>query len=255
MYCSSCGAELTEKDAKCPFCGALNPMGAEAQYMKKLEHLRQDTEALGDTPSAEYNRHLKHHGRFALRVFIIAFSVFLGLLLFLWLMIHFTNYHDKKEQRAQIAFQNEYFPILDQLYAEGDDAKVSEYLNELYGKDGSGALFHWKHQNFYYYYNMYQSICLLDEGLAQGAYSDYELQDGFYCALILACEEIPRSEYRSFTEEECAKITDYQETADKLLAERLGIGADRLEQVYDSCCENGYLSYELCAEYADSLKP
>lgn len=254
MYCGSCGAKLTEKDARCPFCGTLNPLGAEAIYMEKLENIRQDTEALGNTPPEEYNRQLKHHGRFALKISLIVVSVFLLLFLFFQGIIRFTDYQDKREQRAQIAFQNEYFPILDHLYAEGDDEKVSEYLNELYEKDGSGALFHWKHQNFYYYYNMYQSVCFLDEGLIQGNYSDYELQDGFYCALFLTCQEIPKSEYRSFSEEECSKITGYQEKARQLLTDKLGIAAGNLEQVYDSCCENGYLSYELCIKYADSLK-
>lgn len=254
MYCGSCGAKLAKDDTRCPFCGTPNPLGAEAQYMRKLEKIRQNTEALGDTPPEEYTSHLKNHGRFALKIFFTVIIVFILFFLIFQIMIHFIDYHDKKNQRAEITFQNEYFPILDQLYAEGDDEKVSAYLNELYEKDGSGALFHWKHQTFYYYYDLYKSIRLLNESLLQGKYSDYELQDGFYCALLLTQEEIRKSEYRSFSEEEQAKIAGYQNEAEEMLTERLGIDADSLEQIYDSCCDNGYLSYELCIKYADSLK-
>ena len=36
MYCTNCGAEIDENDASCPYCGYLNPYGAERKYMKDL---------------------------------------------------------------------------------------------------------------------------------------------------------------------------------------------------------------------------
>ena len=74
MYCSSCGGELTEKDAKCPYCGSINPLGAEAEYMEKLEYLREYTESLGNKAPLEYERQLKHHGNFALKIFAIVIT-------------------------------------------------------------------------------------------------------------------------------------------------------------------------------------
>ena len=44
MYCTNCGAEIDENDASCPYCGYLNPYGAERKYMKELEVIRVKTD-------------------------------------------------------------------------------------------------------------------------------------------------------------------------------------------------------------------
>lgn len=254
MYCGSCGAKLTEKDAKCPFCGTINPLGAEAHYMEKLEHIRKDTESLGDTPPEEYGRQLKHHGKFAFKISLIVITVFFVLFLIFQAMDHFSDYRDKKEQRAEIAFRKEYFPVLDELYAQGNDDEVCAYLDELYDKKGSSALYYWKHYAFYIYYDLYQSIHLLDEGLAQNDFSDYELHNGFYCALTLTQEGIWKSDYRSLSSEELSKITQYQEEATEMLIQDLGFTEDGIKEAYEECCDDGFLDYRLCEKYAESLK-
>ena len=46
IICSSCGAEFEDTLPKCPYCGSLNYKGAEAEYLGKLESMRQDMQQL-----------------------------------------------------------------------------------------------------------------------------------------------------------------------------------------------------------------
>ena len=39
VQCFNCGAVHSVDDPRCPYCGALNPVGAEKAYMNKLDDL------------------------------------------------------------------------------------------------------------------------------------------------------------------------------------------------------------------------
>ena len=41
IICNSCGAEFEDTLPKCPYCGSLNYKGAEAEYLGKLEGMRE----------------------------------------------------------------------------------------------------------------------------------------------------------------------------------------------------------------------
>ena len=53
IICSSCGAEFEDTLPKCPYCGSLNYKGAEAEYLGKLESMRQDMQQLEQVPEKE----------------------------------------------------------------------------------------------------------------------------------------------------------------------------------------------------------
>lgn len=254
MYCSSCGDELTEKDAKCPYCGSINPLGAEAEYMEKLEYLREDTESLGNKAPLEYERQLKHHGNFALKIFAIVLFVCIMVFLLIIGSRRYFEYSDKKNMREEIAFQKEYFPMLDELYAKGDDRKTSMYLSELYEKNGSSALFHWSHYTYFYYFDLYQSVTDLHENMKNNDFSDVDVVYGFYSALLLTQQGIQDFDSRSLSSEETDKIIAFQKEAEKLLTQDLHLPEDELEQIYDSCCQDDFLSYKLCRKYLESIQ-
>ena len=71
MYCSNCGAEISEKDAYCPYCGVMNARAAEREYMEKLEDIREDTERLGEESGKESRRGMTIAGKKALKIFAI----------------------------------------------------------------------------------------------------------------------------------------------------------------------------------------
>ena len=59
IICSSCGAEFEDILPKCPYCGSLNYKGAEAEYLGKLESMRQDMQQLEQVPEKELKKKLK----------------------------------------------------------------------------------------------------------------------------------------------------------------------------------------------------
>ncbi len=59
IICSSCGAEFEDTLPKCPYCGSLNYKGAEAEYLGKLESMRQDMQQLEQVPEKELKKKLK----------------------------------------------------------------------------------------------------------------------------------------------------------------------------------------------------
>ena len=56
IICSSCGAEFEDTLPKCPYCGSLNYKGAEAEYLGKLESMRQDMQQLEQVPEKELKK-------------------------------------------------------------------------------------------------------------------------------------------------------------------------------------------------------
>ena len=71
IICSSCGAEFEDTLPKCPYCGSLNYKGAEAEYLGKLESMRQDMQQLEQVPEKELKKKLKKKQKFVIKLLII----------------------------------------------------------------------------------------------------------------------------------------------------------------------------------------
>ncbi|MBS6196500.1 MAG: zinc ribbon domain-containing protein [Clostridiales bacterium] len=249
MYCSNCGAQLKETDAKCPYCGTINAIGAEAEYMDKLEDIREETEDLAELPPEEYSQHLKHHGKFALKIALGVAVLCLTIFLIFLGVSHFRNSREKMHLQEQLAFEKKFFPVLDELYAAGDDRKVYEYLITLYEEEGSDALFSWEHEEYFYYYGHYLEVTRLKKLLEDKSYTEDDLNYGFYCALQLAMEEVQEFGRRQMSEEDLQKIASFQEESIKFLNEAFQLTVQEVNEAYEACCDDGYLSYELCKKY------
>ena len=46
MICSNCGADISSKDIKCPYCGAMQYEAAEKKYMNDLYKINSDMDNL-----------------------------------------------------------------------------------------------------------------------------------------------------------------------------------------------------------------
>ena len=42
IECTNCGAVFDAGEPKCPYCGHINPMGAEAKFLRDLEKTRKE---------------------------------------------------------------------------------------------------------------------------------------------------------------------------------------------------------------------
>ena len=79
FYCTSCGAQVDENEEKCPYCGAINPVGAEAAYMDRLHQLNTKMSEMDDDLEETYVRELKKNGTRVAWTAGIIFVIFLVL--------------------------------------------------------------------------------------------------------------------------------------------------------------------------------
>ena len=156
--CPGCGAEYDAAEAKCPYCGLLNPAGAEASYMKKMHAIRSDLQEMGDDVEEEYARRLKKQTR---RIGFIIGGVLVVVLILAGLFFGQTLTYRHKEEvrdREELNFRKSYFDELNRIYETGDDEAVVEYMDFLYDKEGSSALWSWQHYDYYTVYNSYRGV-------------------------------------------------------------------------------------------------
>ena len=53
ITCRECGAPIEELAERCPYCGAINELGAEHKYMQDMYNLKDDLKEVGNIPSEE----------------------------------------------------------------------------------------------------------------------------------------------------------------------------------------------------------
>ena len=71
MICENCGAEIDAHEKACPYCGHINPAGAEEAYMDRLEDLQEDLEDLRDHGRRSDREEMKRQGRRLFRTGLI----------------------------------------------------------------------------------------------------------------------------------------------------------------------------------------
>ena len=239
MYCPNCGAEFSETEASCPYCGQLNPRGAEKQHMEKLHDLHRSTERLPEETTQELVSGVRRNGRkIAFLMLILLAIVVAGLVL----RAVIGHAYDKKRVRSyqdRGAFQEAHFAELDRLFEEGDDARLLEEINALYNQKGSEALYSWEH---YAYVSEVQSYTYMQEALEWIRSGDPK--DADYASVVYPALSLTRADRngaytgRSYTEEELRRLSVYREEAEKVLQETLQWDAAELDAFYDSCLDS-----------------
>lgn len=232
IYCENCHAPMEEDSATCPYCGALNALGGEKQYMEQLYDIRKDVEELSDVPVREYRREIGKTGRVIRVVFLAAavLAVFAGLFLLLSRKL-LDDEPTAEEICAQIQWEKEIFPKLDALYAEGNYGGVMECVFENQG-ESYYSISNWAHADFINVYTRYQR-CM--ESLAQAASGGYDAEEAGGCIIdvLFLIQERP---YDSYTEAEETLIAAYQKEVKEQVRTVLGISEEELNRLYGECC-------------------
>lgn len=250
MYCGNCGAEITEKDAYCPYCGVMNPRAAETEYMEKLEGIRESTEKLGDEGGKHTKKGIGRAGKVAARVLIIVAVSILALFAFSWAMNRFL-FGSGRDARAEAAFKEQYFPELEELYASGDMDATADYLSEISGKDGADVLLVWSHYKYLSYYMDYRIIHAIPE-----AELDHNFWKHQYCdVLYTGIELIYQTGYfgnKKMSAEEKEKVKEYADEAENIFAEYFSLSKSDLDEIHEDCTdEEGFVYYTKIQEWAE----
>ena len=126
ITCRECGAPIEELAERCPYCGAINELGAEHKYMQDMYNLKDDLKEVGNIPSEEIKAEVKSNVHFTGK----AVAVLLALVLILAAVFLFLRYsgdiiysvYNKMtdtrmaDTREQMQWERENFPKLDAWY-------------------------------------------------------------------------------------------------------------------------------------------
>lgn len=213
VVCPNCGANFSEQEASCPYCGALNPVGAEAAYMEALTDIEDDTRELADDVQNDFKANLRGNAK---RIVIIACAV-AAVLVALILAVNCAGKHEErqavKDYQARENFRAQYFDEFDRLYEAGDDDALSEYVWNLTDDPGFEALFTWEHVGYLEVHDGWQTLrsaaddvqkgrCNLDDftWLVQLALrvSKLDVDDTSLMATLSQEEEQRAVEYRAY---------------------------------------------------------
>lgn len=246
IICPSCGGEFEDILPKCPYCDTLNIKGAEAEYMEKLEDVREDMSELGSVPEEETRKELRKQGKLVGVIFaILAVIVLLVIIWFLW-----DNREEKRDVQADYLWKQENFPIMEELYEQEKYDELREFYMECVSKDKPVS--DWKKVEF----------CMVLENL-------YEMEH--FWELKQNGEELMGSDYTSMlyhgwrfkngkgtlflTEEEAERLAPRIEQALEKFEDHWQFDEEDLAAFEKEMADNdGHVSYEYCRKYAKAWR-
>lgn len=157
IICDNCGGSFNNDLPKCPYCGALNPEGAEKEYSEKLENLRVNLDNVDEQAKEAFMAEVKTF----FRVLLITVAVVGVFALFSFSTKNVVSTVDHAalrtktdEKIALISEAHELTSVLDEYYDNGLYEKAIEKINETRNKYAS-ELYDWKHNAFM---NTYRQI-------------------------------------------------------------------------------------------------
>lgn len=252
LYCENCHALIHKDSAKCPYCGALNAAGGEKQYMEQLFDLKEDVEDLQEVPVQGYRKGFGSAGRvikWTLIVLIIA-AALIGAVF--WLSDRFYSYELSEEDiKAQLLWEKENFPIMDEMYAEGDYDGIIVFQGTHCEEDGY-SVGNWEHTDFINLYSWYMSC---EDGAARIASGDYK-DDDVYWLLLDAMFVLQERSYVTYSAEEEELVDGYRQRVREIVNNQLGL-QEEFEQLYEECCSEDeygtWLDYDLAKKKTKAL--
>ena len=247
IICSSCGAEFDDTLPKCPYCGSLNYKGAEAEYLGKLEGMRQDMQQLEQVPERELKEKIRKKKKFVLGVLII----FVVLTAVFAAIVFWARYTKPRDAQADYQWEKEIFPVLDRLY----EAKDFESLTELYRQavEDDRTIDRWEHSGIFTRLmscrNARECLALEQSGETLLEYQQVQLLDDYWILRGLDYGGL------NLTEADKEYIRPYVEETLNSMADRYSFTAEEEKKFEDSLRNNyGYPSYEDCEEYVRNHK-
>lgn len=256
--CENCGAEYEYQAPCCPYCGTTNEIGAEQQYMNKLQDLKQNLGKMRQVAPDAYAQEIRSTGR---RTGIAAFIIIAALALiigsFAFCYYYRVNVLETREMKSQLLWEQQYFPQLDEWYDNQEFDKILEFQTELYTNEETKniSLYRWKHISFLRNYERYVYLQETAERMDTGEkIQDSEKASALYNALSLIYAEEISKECGIEVIENIDLLKEYGVYADGFLQNYLGMSENQISDAYaETTEESGIISFKVCESYAEQL--
>ena len=237
MYCPNCGASFPEDEPSCPYCGQLNPRGAEKQHMNKLHELHRNTAQLAEDTTREVVSGTRRNGRRILILVAVLLVLFVIGLVLRAILGHAYDRHTIRSYQERTAFQEAHYEELDRLFESGDDIRLLDEIDALYELPGSDALYSWDH---YSYVSAVQSYRYMKDSL-EWLQTKEDPEDKQFASIVFPALSLTRSDRelayngRPYSEEESRRLAVYREEAEQILQETLQWDSAELDALYERC--------------------
>lgn len=243
IICSSCGAEFDDTLPKCPYCGSLNYKGAEAEYLGRLEGMRQDMQQLEQVPERELKEKLKKKQKFVVKIFIVA-AVLAAV--FAVIMFFRGRYIEQRDAKADYQWQKENFPILDRLYQEKDLEALMDFYEQAV--EENRTIDRWEHSGIFRWLmscrDAREYLALEQSGETLNEYQQALLLDDYWIMRGLDYSEI------ILTEKDKEYIRPYVEETLDSMEGRYTFTTEEEQKFTDTLRDHyGYPNYDDCKEY------
>ena len=257
VICPNCGASIYENEPKCPFCGYINIVGAEEQFMRDVQKTEDDLSQIPEMQKKHLKMTLSKNSRIifvTITVVTVLIAVVFG---FHFFMENVLFGYEEMDPKAVMQWERQNYPILDQLYEEGNYDEIIEFEHTLYEENDENetnySLVNWEHYNFISVYRRYAEfekvIALLDQGKEV---SEYDAEELVYNGLWFYYQLYDKS-YYEYTEEEILQIEEYYELVMDDLFGRLGFTEEEILSIEDKVLKDGYLEFRECWKYAKKV--
>lgn len=232
--CPNCGAEFPVEEPRCPYCGLLNPSGAEKAYMGQLDTIKHKTDDLDDSAQESFETNLKSNAKRTIIVIIAVAAVLIAALLAYNCMGKSAERHEIQDFQARETFREQHFDELDRLYDAGDYEELSTYAWGLSNDPGFDALFSWKHIGFLQLYNDWEGVRAAEEFSKSGECSLDDYTWAVSLALRLAQLDGDNGSSAKLSQDEEERAADYRAYAWQYLRDVLQMDDDEIAAFADT---------------------
>lgn len=259
IKCPNCGASIYENEPRCQFCGYINITGAEEKFMRDVQKTEENLSQIPEMQKKHLKKSISKNSKIifiTIGIVAVVFLIFFGLNK---LFEHVLYSYDEPDPKAQMQWENETFPMLDEWYAEEKYEEIRNFEQNLYkmnkkDSDVHYSLLTWEHYDFIEAYGNYIIFTEQIEAMNQGAeVSKYMAEDLVYFGLWFYYRAYDKSIYE-LTPVEMEKIEGYRETVVKDLYDRLKFTQEELEMIEDEFMEDGFLNLSECWKYSKKIK-
>ena len=124
FICTSCGAEIDDSMAKCPYCDTMIVKGAEKAYMEQLYDIHEYLEGLKAMPYEAVKSEVKHQGKRIKKILIA--TVAIVLIFAAYILWQESKY--ERDNTADYIWGQEHFPVMTEMYEDKDYEALEEYF-------------------------------------------------------------------------------------------------------------------------------
>ena len=238
IVCPSCGAEFETDKVKCPFCGTIYYKAAEAEYMDKLEDVKEDLAELKDSAQTETKGQFKKVWKWLITVLVIFAAIGAAVLI--------NEEKSKKKyeekERQEYLWRSKNYPVWDELYDKGD----YEQLITLYTQAAQEGhnMYNFSHNGFC---DCLRQIKNAEDAIGEYKSTGYSLEEVMYRELYLYeldyRNDISEEEYKYLDELRKPYLDDFNS--------RFGMSDEELEGFLKQFKDGRYIMYSDCRDYIE----